>query len=53
MKRFHLSLSLAALPLAAALAACELPATARAEQLAPQRFVALWQATRPANGAPG
>jgi len=39
--------------LAAAFAACGLPATARAEQLPPERFVALWQATRPANGAPG
>lgn len=39
--------------LAAGLAACGLPATARAEQLPPERFVALWQATRPANGAPG
>ena len=39
--------------LAAALAAYGLPATARAEQLSPERFVALWQATRPVNGAPG
>jgi len=39
--------------LAAALAACGLPTNARAEQLAPERFVALWQATRPVNGTPG
>ena len=39
--------------LAAAFAACGLPANARAEQLPPERFVALWQATHPANGAAG
>jgi len=36
--------------LAAAFAACGLPVSARAEQLAPERFVALWQAARPASG---
>ncbi len=33
--------------LAAAFTACALPATARAEQLPPARFTALWQMTRP------
>jgi len=36
--------------LAAAFAACGLPATARAEQLAPDRFLALWQTAGPAQG---
>lgn len=39
--------------LAVAFATSGLPATARAEQLAPERFVALWQATHPANSVPG